>query len=302
MPSGRDSLIMSDGRPVLPPITTPGLTTTSPEEIEKTQEYFETARISTQHSSNTEMTETTTISGSQESRLANGDRIFSVDSAALTPPTSLGPSSSLDVPTATASQNTSHLHHPVVYSIPPPTQPPPPPPISLAENTSAPNSPNRPLSPMPPPTASTLQVPPFSSRKSSRDGAHSASEDHLPHGEREHRASFSSGFRRASLSTARRTSRSLHSDGYLEDPPDENDVNRRVESIKNRRASKRRRRDDDDDKVMVGTPVDQNHVNWVTAYNMLTGIRFTVSRTNAKLDRELNDLDFDAKQKFSFDM
>lgn len=53
---------------------------------------------------------------------------------------------------------------------------------------------------------------------------------------------------------------------------------------------------------MVGTKVDQNHVNWVTAYNMLTGIRFTVSRTNAKLDRELTDADFEAKHKFSFDI
>jgi 1-phosphatidylinositol-4-phosphate 5-kinase len=53
---------------------------------------------------------------------------------------------------------------------------------------------------------------------------------------------------------------------------------------------------------MVGTKVDQNHVNWVTAYNMLTGIRFTVSRTNAKLDRDLTDADFDARHKFSFDI
>lgn len=67
--------------------------------------------------------------------------------------------------------------------------------------------------------------------------------------------------------------------------------------------SKRKKKDDeDDDRVVVGTKVDQNHVNWVTAYNMLTGIRFTVSRTNAKLDRELTDADFVAKHKFSFDM
>ncbi|PIG89504.1 phosphatidylinositol-4-phosphate 5-kinase its3 [Aspergillus arachidicola] len=68
-------------------------------------------------------------------------------------------------------------------------------------------------------------------------------------------------------------------------------------------ASKRRRRDDDDDdRVIVGTKVDQNHVNWVTAYNMLTGIRFTVSRINAKMDRELTPADFEAKHKFSFDI
>jgi 1-phosphatidylinositol-4-phosphate 5-kinase len=35
---------------------------------------------------------------------------------------------------------------------------------------------------------------------------------------------------------------------------------------------------------------------------MLTGIRVSVSRTNAKLDRELTDADFEAKQKSTFDM
>ena len=87
-----------------------------------------------------------------------------------------------------------------------------------------------------------------------------------------------------------------------EGPRDE-DAARWTEAIKQRRASKRKRREEEDDeRVIVGTKVDQNHVNWVTAYNMLTGIRFTVSRTNAKLDRELVDADFDAKHKFSFDM
>lgn len=52
----------------------------------------------------------------------------------------------------------------------------------------------------------------------------------------------------------------------------------------------------------MGTKVDEGHVNYVTAYNMLTGIRFTVSRTNAKLDRELTDADFQAKHKMSFDI
>jgi 1-phosphatidylinositol-4-phosphate 5-kinase len=34
----------------------------------------------------------------------------------------------------------------------------------------------------------------------------------------------------------------------------------------------------------------------------LTGIRVSVSRTNAKLDREISDADFDVKQKSTFDM
>ncbi|TVY83802.1 Phosphatidylinositol 4-phosphate 5-kinase its3 [Lachnellula suecica] len=84
--------------------------------------------------------------------------------------------------------------------------------------------------------------------------------------------------------------------------PDE-DAMRWAEAVRQKRASKRRRKDEeDDDRVVVGTKVDQNHVNWVTAYNMLTGIRFTVSRTNAKLDRALTDADFEAKHKFSFDI
>ncbi|KAF1970403.1 SAICAR synthase-like protein [Bimuria novae-zelandiae CBS 107.79] len=109
--------------------------------------------------------------------------------------------------------------------------------------------------------------------------------------------------RRGSMSLARRTTRSIHSDMHLDEVPQDEDAARWAEHIRQKRASKRKRRDDDDDdRVVVGTKVDQNHVNWVTAYNMLTGIRFTVSRTNAKMDRELTDADFDAKHKFSFDI
>ena len=85
-------------------------------------------------------------------------------------------------------------------------------------------------------------------------------------------------------------------------PPDE-DARRWTEAIRQKRASRRKRKEEEDDeRVMIGTKVDQSHVNWVTAYNMLTGIRFTVSRTNAKMDRELTEADFDARQKFSFDI
>lgn len=84
--------------------------------------------------------------------------------------------------------------------------------------------------------------------------------------------------------------------------PDE-DAARWAEAIRQKRASKRRRKEEeDDDRVLVGTKVDESHANWVTAYNMLTGIRVSVSRTNAKLDRELTDADFEAKQKSTFDM
>ncbi|KAJ4365909.1 Phosphatidylinositol-4-phosphate 5-kinase [Neocucurbitaria cava] len=109
--------------------------------------------------------------------------------------------------------------------------------------------------------------------------------------------------RRGSMSLVRRTTRSVNSDMHLDEVPQDDDAARWAEHIRQKRASKRKRREDDDeDRVVVGTKVDQNHVNWVTAYNMLTGIRFTVSRTNAKMDRDLTDADFDAKHKFSFDM
>lgn len=84
--------------------------------------------------------------------------------------------------------------------------------------------------------------------------------------------------------------------------PDE-DALRWAEAYRQKRASKRKKKEEeDDDRVLVGTKVDEHHANWVTAYNMLTGIRVSVSRTNAKLDRPLTDADFEAKQKSTFDM
>lgn len=101
----------------------------------------------------------------------------------------------------------------------------------------------------------------------------------------------------------RRSTRTNNSDSHPDDANPDDDAARWAKAVKQQRQYKRKRRDeDDDDRVIVGTKVDQNHVNWVTAYNMLTGIRFTVSRINAKMDRELTPADFQAKHKFSFDM
>lgn len=108
--------------------------------------------------------------------------------------------------------------------------------------------------------------------------------------------------RRTSFSLIRRATKTTVSDMPLDEAPPDEDAARWAEAIKQKRASRRRREDDDDERVIVGTKVDQNHVNYVTAYNMLTGIRFTVSRINAKMDRELTPADFQAKHKFSFDM
>lgn len=111
------------------------------------------------------------------------------------------------------------------------------------------------------------------------------------------------GHRRASLNLARRTTRSMQSDAPRDEILPDEDAIRWAEAYRQKRASKRKRKEEeDDDRVLVGTKVDESHANWVTAYNMLTGIRVSVSRTNAKLDRELTDADFEAKQKSTFDM
>ncbi|PWY67523.1 SAICAR synthase-like protein [Aspergillus heteromorphus CBS 117.55] len=143
----------------------------------------------------------------------------------------------------------------------------------------------------------TLQVPKTTgARRSSRDHTDDAAYS-------SGRLSPTTGARRTSFSLARRATRTNQSDSFPDDAAADEDAARWAEAIKQRRASKRRRRDDDEeDHVIVGTKVDQNHVNYVTAYNMLTGIRFTVSRINAKMDRELTPADFEAKHKFSFDI
>ena len=149
----------------------------------------------------------------------------------------------------------------------------------------------------------TLQVPKSTTTRPSRDFSFTGgpSEEALSatgrfsptHGEAPHR-------RRASLGLIRRSTRS---EALVTEVQQDEDALRWTEAIRQKRASKRKRREEeDDDRVVVGTKVDQGHVNWVTAYNMLTGIRFTVSRTNAKIDRDLTDADFTARHKFSFDI
>ncbi|KAI1295276.1 hypothetical protein F5Y03DRAFT_387425 [Xylaria venustula] len=108
--------------------------------------------------------------------------------------------------------------------------------------------------------------------------------------------------RRGSLSLGRRNTRSLHSDVHRDEVVPDDDALRWAEAYRRKRAGKKRREEEDDDRVLVGTKVDENHANWTTAYNMLTGIRVSVSRTNAKLDRALTDEDFEAKQKSTFDI
>ncbi|MCJ1404880.1 Phosphatidylinositol-4-phosphate 5-kinase [Xylographa trunciseda] len=148
----------------------------------------------------------------------------------------------------------------------------------------------------------TLQVPRVNTTRGSRDFSF-ANGDATDEGFSSSVSPTTASARRGSLSLARRTTRSMHSDLNIDEIPQDGEVARWTETVRQKRASRRKRKEDEeDDRVLVGTKVDPNHANWITAYNMLTGIRFTVSRTNAKLDRELTDQDFDARHKFSFDI
>lgn len=110
--------------------------------------------------------------------------------------------------------------------------------------------------------------------------------------------------RRGSSQLARRMTRSIHShsDMQLDQVPQDEDAARWTELVKAKRASKRQRADTDDDRVVIGKKVDEGHQNYIRMYNMLTGIRFCVSRIHAKMDRELTDADFRQAQKYSFDI
>ena len=51
------------------------------------------------------------------------------------------------------------------------------------------------------------------------------------------------------------------------------------EEIRKKRESKRRWREaEDEDRVIMGNKVDMNHPNYITAYNMLTGLRVAVQK------------------------
>ncbi|KAF4551570.1 Phosphatidylinositol 4-phosphate 5-kinase its3-like protein [Elsinoe fawcettii] len=99
------------------------------------------------------------------------------------------------------------------------------------------------------------------------------------------------------------------SNGAIQPPqtfqqPLDDDAARWAERIKERRISTKRRKVEelDDDRVLIGQKVAEGHENFETAYNMLTGIRFCVSRCNAKLDRDLTPADFRERRKTNFDV
>jgi 1-phosphatidylinositol-4-phosphate 5-kinase len=167
-------------------------------------------------------------------------------------------------------------------------------------NTAASSSGHlQPTAPPPLKQRHTLEVPKLTPGRPSKDGMDTAQAS----GRFSPTATTAPTGRRPSMSLGRRPTRSMQSDGPRDEVMPDEDAQRWAEAYRQKRATKRRRKEEEDgDRVLVGTMVDETHANWVTAYNMLTGIRVSVSRTNAKLDRELTDADFETKQKSTFDM
>ncbi|KAF9321155.1 Phosphatidylinositol-4-phosphate 5-kinase [Podila horticola] len=127
---------------------------------------------------------------------------------------------------------------------------------------------------------------------------------HDPQAESSSRAKRRQIYRRNTYS-ADLASASFHrSDDEME--LDELEYKRRMEVLKkssSRRMSKRKKdKDEDHDRVLIGTRIGEDHVNYVLMYNMLTGIRVSVSRCNAKPQRALVDEDFTSAHKLAFDI
>ncbi|KAK9421231.1 hypothetical protein SUNI508_06079 [Seiridium unicorne] len=235
-------------------------------------------------------TQQTTANGISSRPLTNGDRTPRVSHDAA--PTAFHNSTgSLLTPslTATTEPNQQQLHSPHRFSSPP-------------HYHSAGTTPSASASALQPPSTQlkhrhTLEVPKVQQGRGSRDSG----ADAYASGRFSPTVSGPSG-RRGSLSLGRRNTRSVHSEIPRDEVPLDDDAMRWAEAYRQKRAKKKKREELDEDKVLVGTKVDESHANWTTAYNMLTGIRVSVSRTNAKLDRPLTDADFEAKQKSTFDI
>lgn len=86
-------------------------------------------------------------------------------------------------------------------------------------------------------------------------------------------------------------------------PPDERTVLYRERVITMRELKRQKRREyEEDERVLVGNKVSEGHANYAAAYYMLTGIRVSVSRCNAKVNRDLTEDDFTARHKLAFDV
>jgi len=73
-------------------------------------------------------------------------------------------------------------------------------------------------------------------------------------------------------------------------------------SVTSIRKSHSRKRQSKALEVLIGTPIREDHVHYILMLNMLNGIRFSVTRCNAKEMRPLVPEDFTAKHKIALDV
>ena len=81
-----------------------------------------------------------------------------------------------------------------------------------------------------------------------------------------------------------------------------NEIKKMRENLLHKREMKRNRKSfvQDDDRVLIGNRVSEGHVNFIIAYNMLTGIRVAVSRCSGIM-KPLVPADFRFTKKLAFD-
>lgn len=68
------------------------------------------------------------------------------------------------------------------------------------------------------------------------------------------------------------------------------------------KLTKRKSEKEDVEMQMIGNRVDEHHRNYVLMYDMLSGIRVTISRCQAKPERPLTEQDYKSSHKLAFDM
>ncbi|EDO15246.1 hypothetical protein Kpol_1029p20 [Vanderwaltozyma polyspora DSM 70294] len=80
------------------------------------------------------------------------------------------------------------------------------------------------------------------------------------------------------------------------------EIRKMRENLLHKREMKRSRKSFllDDDRVLIGNKVSEGHVNFIIAYNMLTGIRVAVSRCSGIM-KPLTSSDFSFTKKLAFD-
>lgn len=93
-----------------------------------------------------------------------------------------------------------------------------------------------------------------------------------------------------------------HGTGLKRSESATNEIKKMRENLLQKREMKRKRKSFliDDDRVLIGNKVTEGHVNFIIAYNMLTGIRVAVSRCSGIM-KPLTSRDFKCSKKLAFD-